>query len=139
MVLTRLATLALSVLLSVLLSGGMAGTLAAADTASRAETREVIVKPREPRPDVFVLAGRVRPAYEKKPAILQRRNCASCSWFAFERFRTDADSRFRRSVPDLEPGRKKVCYRVKVPASKGFARSVSEVHCIGAIGQTVRG
>jgi hypothetical protein len=98
----------------------------------------VIVKPREPRPDVFVLAGRVVPAYEKKPAILQRRNCGSCSWFAFERLRTDADSRFRLPVPDLEPGRKKVCYRVKVPASKGFRKALSDVHCIGAIGQTGR-
>ena len=115
------------------------GLLTTAAGATGAETREVIVKPREPRPDVFVLAGRVRPAYEKRPAILQRRNCGSCSWFAFERFRTDADSRFRLSVPDLEPGRKKVCYRVKVPASKGFSRSFSEVHCIGPIGQTVRG
>jgi hypothetical protein len=133
MVLTRRATLVRAALLSVLRSAGMAGTLAAAAAARGAETREVIVKPREPRPGVFVLAGRVRPAYEKKPAILQRRNCGGCLWFAFERFRTDGDSRFRLPVPNLKPGQKKLCYRVKVPASNGYARSFSEVNCIGAI------
>ena len=101
--------------------------------AGPGETREVIVKPREPRPDVFLLTGRVRPDYAKRPAILQRRNCADCAWFAFERFRTDARSRFRLSIPDLEPGRTKVCYRVKVPAGKRFATALSEGNCIGAI------
>jgi hypothetical protein len=125
MVLARLAVVLVTVLVTAL--------AAPAPAVFAAESREVIVKPREPRPDVFLLAGRVRPAYEKKPAILQRRNCGSCSWFAFDRFRTDADSRFRLLVPDLEPGRKKVCHRVKVPASKGFSRSFSEVHCIGPI------
>ena len=69
-----------------------------------AETREVIVQPREPRPDVFFLAGRVKPGYERKPAILQRRNCGSCAWFGFEHFRTDGNSRFKRPVPDLRAG-----------------------------------
>ena len=69
-----------------------------------AETREVIVKPREPRPDVFFLAGRVKPGYERKPAILQRRNCGGCAWFGFEHFRTDGHSRFKRPVPDLRAG-----------------------------------
>ena len=98
-----------------------------------AETREVIVKPREPRPDVFFLAGRVKPGYERKPAILQRRNCGGCAWFGFEHFRTDGNSRFKRPVPDLRAGERKVCYRIKVPASKGFATAYSETSCLGPI------
>jgi len=98
-----------------------------------AETREVIVKPREPRPDVFFLAGRVKPGYERKPAILQRRNCGSCAWFGFEDFRTDGNSRFKRPVPDLRAGQRKVCYRIKVPASQGFATAYSETSCLGPI------
>jgi hypothetical protein len=122
MVLIRLALVLVAVL------------VATAGPAAGAETREVIAKPREPRPDVFFLAGRVRPAYERRPAILQRRNCGGCVWFAFDRFRTDGESRFRRPVPDLKPGQKKVCYRVKVPGSKGFEKALSETHCIGAVG-----
>jgi hypothetical protein len=101
--------------------------------ASPAETREVIVKPREPRPDVFFLAGRVKPGYERKPGILQRRNCGGCAWFGYDHFRTDGRSRFKRPVPDLEPGDKKVCYRIKVPASNGFATAFSETSCLGPI------
>jgi len=97
------------------------------------ETREVVVSPREPRPDVFFLAGLVRPDYARGPAILQRRNCVGCAWFGFERFRTDARSRFKRSVPDLESGRTRVCYRVKVPGGRGFAPAYSETNCLGPL------
>ncbi|MGI8646564.1 MAG: hypothetical protein ACR2JD_09640 [Nocardioides sp.] len=99
--------------------------------SATAEPREVIVKPREPRPDVFFLAGGVKPDYRTKAAILQRRNCGGCAWFAHDRFRTDQRSRFRLPVPDLKPGEKLVCYRVKVAGSAGFSKAYSEVNCIG--------
>lgn len=118
---------------AVLLAGGLVVVVTPPVQGAPAETREVVVKPREPRPDVFYLAGRVRPDYALKPAVLQRRNCGDCSWFAFERFRTDARSRFRLSVPDLEPGRSKVCYRVRVPGGKGFEEAVSETNCLGPV------
>ena len=118
---------------AVLLGAALPAALTPTTQAATAETREVVVTPREPRPDVFFLAGRVRPDYAKKPAILQRRNCADCTWFAFERFRTDARSRFKRSIPDLEPDRTKVCYRVKVPGGRGFEAAFSDANCLGAI------
>ena len=102
----------------------------------------VVVTPKEPRPDVFVLKGQVLSAdgqpsqsgaYAKSDAILQRRNCGSCKWFAFERFETDRDSRFKLPVPDLGVDGKKVCYRVKVPRSAEVRRALSPHHCIAPI------
>ena len=113
---------------------GLSTVLAPQAAAATAEDRAVIAKPQEPRPDVFFLAGRVRPDYRKKPVVLQRRNCPDCSWFAAERFRTDGDSRSRASVADSKEGEKKVCYRVKVPSSMRFRTSVSEVDCGGPLG-----
>lgn len=123
----------MAVVSAVLLGAGPPAALTPAASAAPAETREVLVKPREPRPDVFFLTGRVRPDYARKPAILQRRNCADCAWFAFERFRTDAHSRFKRPIPDLEADRTKVCYRVKVPGGRGFKSALSESNCLGPI------
>ena len=103
----------------------------------------VVVTPKEPRPDVFVLKGHVLSAdgqpsqsgaYARSRAILQRRNCGSCTWFAFERFETDRYSRFKLRVPDLELDEKKVCYRVKVPRSADVKRALSGRHCIAPIG-----
>ena len=118
---------------AVLLAAGPVVVVTPPAQGAAAGTREVVVKPREPRPDVFYLVGRVRPDYALKPAVLQRRNCGDCSWFAFERFHTDERSRFKRLVPDLEPGRTKVCYRVKVPGGRGFEAAVSESNCIGPV------
>jgi hypothetical protein len=106
----------------------------------------VVVTPKEPHPDVFVLKGQVLSAdgqpsqsgaYARSGAILQRRNCGSCTWFAFERFETDRDSRFRLRVPDLALGEKKVCYRIKVPRSADVKRALSEHHCITPIQPSV--
>jgi hypothetical protein len=99
----------------------------------------VVVTPKEPKPDVFVLKGQVldadtlTPAYAKGDAVLQRRNCATCSWFKFKSIETDRDSAFKLHIPDLGPGEKKVCYRVKVPRSSEVKRAVSEHHCIAPI------
>jgi len=102
-------------------------------TAPR-EDLEIVVTPREPRPDVFVLKGRVKPAYEKQEAILQRRNCGECTWFAVKAFETDGDSRFRLRVPTPAPDeRRRVCYRVKIPRSDQYRRAISISHCIGNV------
>ncbi len=122
--------------------------LALAGPAAGASDRlelSILVTPKEPHPDVFVLKGQVRAAdgqpsrsgaYARSRAILQRRNCGSCKWFAFERFETDRDSRFKLHVPDLAPDEKKVCYRVKVPRSTEVKRALSERHCVAPIQPT---
>jgi len=106
---------------------------AGAVTAPR-ESLEIVVTPREPRPDVFVLKGRVKPTYKKQEAILQRRNCGECTWFAYETFETDGESRFKLRVPTPEPSeRRRICYRVKIPRSNENRRAISISNCIAAI------
>jgi hypothetical protein len=123
----------------------VAALVALGGTAAVASNRlelSIVVTPKEPRPDVFVLKGQVLSAdgqpsetgaYPKGRAILQRRNCGRCKWFAFERFETDRDSRFKLHVPDLGLGEKLACYRVKVPRSNEAKRTLSQHHCITPI------
>ena len=111
---------------------GVAG--AAASALADREDLVITVKPREPRPDVFVLKGKVEPDYRKQDAVLQRRNCGSCAWYAFERFRTDGESRFKLRVPTPGPeARKKVCYRVKIARSADYRRALSAANCIDGV------
>ena len=106
----------------------------ASGVAADREDLEIVVTPREPRPDVFVLKGRVKPKYKKQEAILQRRNCGDCTWFAVETFRTDGESRFKLRVPTPGPEeRRRICYRVKIPRSDAYRRAISTSNCIGTI------
>ena len=117
--------------------GSAPGTAAVRGLADDREDLTIVVKPREPRPDVFVLKGWVEPRYAHDHAILQRRNCGACRWFAFERFRTDGSSRFKRRVPTPGPEvRKRICYRVKIARSADHHRAISTSHCIGTVGGT---
>jgi hypothetical protein len=119
-------------MVGVVLALGVLGT--ANGAAADREDLEIVVTPREPRPDVFVLKGRVKPNYKKQEAILQRRNCGDCSWYAFEKFQTDGESRFKLAVPTPRPEeRRKVCYRVKIPRSDQYRRAISISNCIGGL------
>jgi len=119
--------------MAALLTLGLAGP--ASGVAADREDLEIVVTPREPRPDVFVLKGRVKPTYKKQEAVLQRRNCGDCTWYAFERFETDGESRFKLRVPTPAPQeRRRVCYRVKIPRSDEYRRAISISNCIGTVG-----
>lgn len=107
---------------------------AAPVVAAPAERHEIVLHPREPRPDHFVLAGRVKPDHRREPVVIQRRTCGGCGWRGYDRFDTDRDSRFRRVVEAPTERGDRVCYRVVVPGGGGFRRSVSEVVCIGPAG-----
>ena len=110
------------------------GVLGPASGVADREDLEIVVTPREPDPDVFVLKGRVKPKYKKQEAILQRRNCGDCSWYAFEKFDTDGESRFKLIVPTPPPQeRRRVCYRVKIPRSDQYRRAISISNCIGGV------
>jgi hypothetical protein len=128
----------------VVISGVLAAVVALLGPGAIAADRldvAVVVTPKEPKPDVFVLKGQVvaadgvTPAYAKGSALLQRRNCGTCAWFKFKRFETDRDSSFRLHIPDLGLDEKKVCYRVKVPRSAEVQRALSEHHCIAPIAE----
>lgn len=105
-------------------------TVASSATAEPAapeakDTRTVRINGVEPRPNVFFAKGRVLPAYEKKPAIMQRK-VGAARWKTYKRFTTSAKSRFRVRIAALRH-RGRVHYRVKVPGNKKFKNSFSAV------------
>ena len=119
-------------LVGALLAFGLVGP--ASGEAADHEDLEIVVTPREPRPDVFVLKGRVKPEYKRREAILQRRNCGDCAWYAVEKFHTDGESRFKLRIPTPSPEeRRRICYRVKIPRSDKYRRAISISNCIGSV------
>lgn len=66
------------------------------------------------------LTGHVRPGYQHHKVIVQKRRCATCRWRTHQVVRTGAHSGWRVHIPV-----RRMRYRAVVPASKGYARSVS--------------
>lgn len=94
-----------------------------------AEQRTVSLTAAEPRDDVFVVRGKVRPAYQERPVTVQRKRRKAVRWRTWRTIETNARSRYRQRVAPLkQPG--VVCYRVKVPADDTYAAAVSDKVCI---------
>jgi hypothetical protein len=93
------------------------------------EKRIINIKGIEPRPNLFIVKGRVFPAYEKKPAIMQRKLKSAKKWRTWKRFKTNGKSRYRQRIAPLQR-RGTVCYRVKVKGNKKFKNSFSARVCI---------
>jgi hypothetical protein len=92
--------------------------------AGTQQHREISIRGIEPRENKFFIKGKVRPSYERRPAIVQRKVGRDGHWSAWKNFRTNGNSRYREKVTALRrPGR--VYYRVKVNASNGYATSFS--------------
>jgi hypothetical protein len=98
-------------------------------TPAAKEERTINILGIEPRPDVFIAKGRVFPAYEKKPAIMQRKLKSAKKWGTWKRFKTNGKSRYRERVAPLQR-RGTVCYRVKVEGNTKFKNSFSPRVCI---------
>lgn len=102
---------------------------AKAATSAAKEKRTINIKGIEPRPNVFIAKGRVFPAYEKKPAIMQRKLKSEKKWGTWKRFKTNGKSRYRERIAPLQR-RGTVCYRVKIKGNKKFKNSFSAKVCI---------
>ncbi len=102
---------------------------AKATTSAAKEKRTINIKGVEPRPNVFIAKGRVFPAYEKKPAIMQRKLKSEKKWGTWKRFKTNGKSRYRERIAPLKR-RGIVCYRVKIKGNKKFKNSFSTKVCI---------
>jgi hypothetical protein len=88
------------------------------------QERTISIRGIEPHEGRFFVKGKVRPSYEDRHAVIQRRVGRDGRWKAWDRFRTDDRSRYReRIMPLSRPG--KVFYRVKVAASGDFVTSFS--------------
>ncbi len=109
-------------------------TVASSATAEPAapqakEERTINIKGVEPRPNVFIAKGRVFPAYENKPAIMQRKLKSAKRWTTWKKFETNGSSRYRQRIAALQRVGV-VCYRVKVQGNAEFKNSFSRKVCI---------
>lgn len=115
------AALAAGLLLGVLAPPGTAGTTT--------EERTVTIKAVEPRDDVFVVKGRVRPKYADRRVVVQRKLRRDDEWSRWRRTSTGDKSWYRERVKQLKrPG--VVCYRVRIPPSNDYPEALSERICI---------
>ena len=116
---TRLAAAAAVLALAAPLS-----TVTAPAQAGTPEQRSISLHGIDGPGNRFFIKGKVRPAYQNRPAVIQRRVGRDGRWKAWKDFRTNDRSRYReRIMPLRRLGR--VFYRVKVEASDGFATSFS--------------
>lgn len=110
---------------------GAIGSAHAEDAAVLAKARRTVsATGLEPRPNVFFIKGRVSPKYRKGKAFMLRSFTKRGPWTRVQTFWTNNQSQFKRRVATVPRGRKRVCYRVMVPASKGYKKSFSQVLCI---------
>ena len=93
------------------------------------EERTITIKGVEPRPNVFIAKGRVFPAYENKPAIMQRKLKSAKRWTTWKNFETNGTSRYRERISALKRVGV-VCYRVKIQGNAKFKNSFSNKVCI---------
>ena len=85
--------------------------------------RRVTATVNEPRENVFVMTGRVSPAYAGRTVELTRKFCASCVWRVYARKAASKASTYRFRLP--LPLRGTHFFRVRIPASNGFVTSFS--------------
>ena len=127
---TRLRLVAAGVALVLSASLTVASSATAEPAAPRAaEPRTITIKGVEPRPNVFIAKGRVFPAYENKPAIMQRKLKGAERWTTWKTFETNGSSRYRQRIAALQRVGV-VCYRVKVQGNAEFKNSFSRRVCI---------
>ncbi len=108
----------------------VASSATAEPAAPRAkEERTITIKGVEPRPNVFIAKGRVFPAYENKPAVMQRKLKSAKRWSTWKNFETNGRSRYRQRISALKRVGV-VCYRVKVQGNAKFKNSFSRKVCI---------
>jgi len=106
-----------------------------ADPAGEAKPERTIkVVGKEPREGKFIIKGNVKPNYERRSAIVERKLKSAKNWGTFRKFKTDGQSKFTERIAALNrPG--VVCYRVKIKGNDSFKTSYSSRVCI----QTTRG
>lgn len=96
----------------------------AATAAPAKQERTITMKGVEPREGVFFAKGRVKPDYQERFAIMQRKVRDTTKWRDWRKFRTTDESRYReRIVPLNRVG--VVCYRVKIKGNAKFKTSYS--------------
>lgn len=102
---------------------------AAPQRAAKVE-RQIDVVGKEPKPNRFVMSGRVTPTEGKRAkAVVQRKNCrgSRCSWYGWKKFETGRSGRFDVRVAGPARGQQRVFYRIKVKATDTYTGVTSRV------------
>ncbi|MGH3348379.1 MAG: hypothetical protein ACRDO4_15475 [Nocardioides sp.] len=97
--------------------------------AQAKEERTITIHGSEPRPNVFIVKGRVSPEYANKRATVQRKLRSANTWKGWKAFRTNDNSRYRQRIAPLRR-RGVVCYRIKVKGNATYKTSYSGRVCI---------
>jgi hypothetical protein len=124
---TRLAATVAALALSAPLA--VVATAAAAPATPEVK-RTISIEAVEPGDNnVFFAKGRVRPSYENRYAIMQRKLEDAKKWKDWKKFKTNGKSRYRKEIKALNRVGV-VCYRVKIKESGRFETSFSLPVCI---------
>ena len=92
--------------------------------AARRATRTITIVGKEPRPSQFFISGKVRPEYDRKQVIVQRKVGKKGTYRTYKRIKTNGQSRYRTGVAELNR-RGRVYYRTKTVGTKKFKGSFS--------------
>lgn len=92
--------------------------------AARRTTRNITIEGKEPRPSQFFISGKIRPEYDRKQVIVERKVGNRGKYKTYKRIKTNGKSRYRTGVAELR-SRGKVYYRTKTAATKNFKVSYS--------------
>lgn len=69
--------------------------------------------------------------YKGRTIAVQRKNCGTCAWKGYKKVKTrKSDGHFRTRIERGEKVPSRVCYRVNVPSTKNYRRTIAFVGCI---------
>jgi len=69
--------------------------------------------------------------YKGRTITIQRKNCVTCGWKSYKKVETrKSDGHFRTRIAPGQKAPSRVCYRVNVPPTKNYKRTIDRVGCI---------
>ncbi len=78
----------------------------------------------------FVAFGKWE-TYKGRTITVQRKDCRKCAWKAYKKIKTrKSDGHFRTGIAAGKKVPSRVCYRVNVPPTKRYKRTIDSVGCI---------
>ena len=121
----------LAVLTGLFLVVGLTAVTTPVNAADKIK-REITIDGKEPRPNKFVLKGRVKPSSGTRVrAVVQFKACpkqANCKkkWKTFTKTKTTAKGRYSERVRGPRQGEARVYYRVKTAPNNKYTGAVSQ-------------
>ena len=69
--------------------------------------------------------------FKGRRIAIQRKNCGTCAWKGYKKVKTrKSDGHFRTRIERGDKVPSRVCYRVNVPPTKKYKRTIAFVGCI---------